>query len=110
MTTTTYKQLEELLFKNMKFSVFSLTSYFVASALAADCWGSVNGIQTEHYRAYWDARNQMCHNEKCAQGQDCNVQTSVTSGGKQLVVILQRRKNGVKGFKDCYVSGPIMTW
>lgn len=62
----------------MKLSVLALSSYFVASALAANCWGSVSGIPSELLHVYWDARNQMCSNEKCALHQDCNVQTSGT--------------------------------
>ncbi|KAJ2969268.1 hypothetical protein NQ176_g8754 [Zarea fungicola] len=71
----------------MKLSVLALSSYFVASALAANCWGSVSGIPSELLHVYWDARNQMYIWD---------------FGNKQLSVILQRRKNGVKGFHDCY--------
>lgn len=93
----------------MKLSLISYLAGLAAPALAAECYGgSSNGMPTELLHLFWDARNQMCSNSHCGLGQDCNVQVSGNFNNKVVSVILMRRKNGVKGFKDCYVSGRIV--
>lgn len=79
-------------------------SCFAASALAADCSGPTQEIPSELLHLYWDARTQMCSNTRCALGKDCTVEAGANVNNRAMSVIIQRRKNGVKGFKDCYVS------
>ncbi|KAJ2975861.1 hypothetical protein NQ176_g5276 [Zarea fungicola] len=87
----------------MKLSLISFLAGFAAPALAAECSGdSTNGMPSELLHLFWDARNQMCSNSNCGLGQDCNVQVTGNFNNKVVSVILMRRKNGVKGFKDCY--------
>jgi hypothetical protein len=88
----------------MKLVTVSLLSGFVASAIAADCWGSAGSLPSDLLHAYWDARTQMCSNSNCAYQQDCQVQTSASGGNGKISVTLRRSKTAeAKGFKYCYV-------
>ncbi|GJN69738.1 hypothetical protein PLICBS_003790 [Purpureocillium lilacinum] len=93
----------------MKFVTLSTLSTFVASALAADCFGIVNKGLAQMADPYWDARYAMCHNEPntgCGWQKECSTYASKNfgPGGKlKLQVTLSRKYTGnKKGFKDCW--------
>ncbi|QPC57955.1 hypothetical protein HYE67_000186 [Fusarium culmorum] len=81
-------------------------SVFIASSLAADCYGT-EGIASRFIEGYWDARQKMCSNTECAYQQPCTVTTwkKYTAIGSTTIKIEISRKNtaGKAGFKDCWV-------
>ncbi|KAF5228944.1 hypothetical protein FAUST_10743 [Fusarium austroamericanum] len=80
-------------------------SVFIASSLAADCYGT-EGIASRFIEGYWDARQKMCSNTECAYQQPCTVTTwkKYTAIGSSTIKIEISRKNtaGKAGFKDCW--------
>ncbi|PTD02234.1 hypothetical protein FCULG_00012129 [Fusarium culmorum] len=80
-------------------------SVFIASSLAADCYGT-EGIASRFIEGYWDARQKMCSNTECAYQQPCTVTTwkKYTAIGSTTIKIEISRKNtaGKAGFKDCW--------
>ncbi|UNI13281.1 hypothetical protein JDV02_000038 [Purpureocillium takamizusanense] len=95
----------------MKLMTLSVLSAYVASTLAADCFGIVNKGLADLADPYWDARYAMCHNEPnsgCGYQQECSTYASKPLGyGGQMklqVTLTRKYTSNKKGFKDCWAA------